>query len=183
MNLSSCMFFFATGLNTWPNFFFTAYQDDEGSISSIRLYMIPSAFAHSNCISRCWVSVVVFSTWVIQSRKDLSPLPSYVCRSAKKWPFLCWVCNSENLEIGVFVSLCKACCWLHSSITDGSVLPVHKCPALVVVLAIDSCRGSDSLVWCFVPLAAHFHLLYSVNSGLLKIWSSKLCLLKSCLSF
>ena len=52
------------------------------------------------CLSSCqlysvnWASLPVFSTWVIQLMKDLSPFPSYVCKSAKKWLFLCWVCKS-----------------------------------------------------------------------------------------
>ena len=88
------------------------------------LYTMLPSFSWANCISRHWGSLVIFLTWVVNSKKDLSPLPLYVCKPAKKWSFFYWACNSGYLEIRAFVSLCRACHWLNTSITNWSVLLV-----------------------------------------------------------
>ena len=113
--------FLATGLNIWQAPFTRSHVDD-WDISSINLYIIPSAFACANCISGHWMTLTIILILVIQSKKDLSSLPSYVCKSAKNLSFLYWVYKSENLDVRAFECLCVMCCWLNSSIIDGSIL-------------------------------------------------------------
>ena len=155
--------FVAAELYTWHSLFFTASIVCMGAISSISLYTIHS-FVQANYISGHWVNLAIFSTWLIHSKNDLSPLPpSYVCESAKKWSFMSWACKSENLEMRGFVSHCIAC-WLNSSITNASVL-VDKIIQLGVLHFVNElCKVFDFLGINFAQLVAHIHLLDFVSS-------------------
>ena len=166
IHLAACIFV-ATGLSTWHYLFFTAFHIGEGGMPSIRLYTMPSAFAQANCISRHLVNLVIFLTWVIQSINGLSPLPLYICKSVKKWSFLYWVYNLENVEIVALVLLCKAFCWLNIWTTDGSVPLVDDCSSWVVPCGKFkwSCRDSGSPNACFALLAVYILILGFENSA------------------
>ena len=133
---------------------------------------MPSTFVQANCISGHWVSLIIFLTWVIQSKKNLLPLPSYACESAKKWPFLYWACKSEHLEMTIFVSLCIANCCLNNSIIDWLIL-MDNCSAQAATFKNVLCRDFDFLWRDFELQAVHICLLDFANSvfvGNVKFW-------------